>query len=882
MNRVKLFFSLILILALGSFLWRVSNADIETRENFAPLFPFLISYDNLDCTTSMEHLLDAPAGKYGFIRIEEGHFANDAGRINFNGTNLTGPANFPTHEQAGPLAERLAHFGINCVRLHYMDADYGNFRNDREPGIIANDLQTQRNLDSLQLDKLDYLIAAFKKRGIYVNINLHVARFWDERDGFGGKDKRPWADKGLDNFEPRMIDLQKEYARKLLTHVNPYTGMAYTDDPCVAMIEINNENALFREFHDGAIDRLPEPYAGEFQKQWNVWLRKKYPSGEALSRAWKKVNIPLNGDQIEEGRFDKEIQIDGKKWQLDLGSAEASVSSEEGVLKVYVNRPGNDLFPKLYRSISIKKNQPYTLTFRIRSVGEARSGILGMAVADQKNGWRSLGLLRQITVDSAWKTYTFSFVATEDSEDAQFQLTRFNNSLYEIDDLSFQHGAAWNIDPLKLYREGNVPVLYKMGYAPTEVTRDFYQFLVDTEQKYWTGIHRFLKDELKVKSVISGTQLGYSPPFVQAELDYIDVHSYWCHPGPVNPNWQIRNESMVNSMTSIRTLASQRIDGKPYTVSEYNHPFPNQYGAEGQPMLRAYGRFQGWDGVFEYTYNHRSDFTPNHNSYFFSMMARTDVLAHLPACAGMYLRGDVREAESAIVVPLGYGEYFDRLVSSKAVGAGVSIKGIDQKHTLLHKTAVELLNEKEAASSVVDKKIPGSQKVFVSDTEELTWNIEKPDSGYFTVNTPNTKLFTGFPAGRLIKLGGVELSIGKTRLDWATISLVSRNAAGFGEDNKPTSILLCATGLVENKGMMIRQLSGKQITLSDWGGDTMLAEGIPAIITFSDNRLKVTCFALGPDGKRIKEVPVKKMEDGRIRIIIDPLYQTIWYEIDMR
>lgn len=229
------------------------SCGIQTTDEFAPMFPFLISYDSPDNATSMVHLLDAPAGKHGFIRIENGRFVNDAGPVRLHATNLTGPANFPLHEQADKLSARLARFGINCVRLHYMDNYYGNFRNERQQGIIADDTTTQRNLDPSQLDRLDYMIATFKKQGIYVNINLHVARFWDERDGFTDKGKRPSRDKGLDNFEPRMIELQKEYARKLLTHVNPYTGLAYTDDPCVAMVEINNENALFRQFFSGKI-----------------------------------------------------------------------------------------------------------------------------------------------------------------------------------------------------------------------------------------------------------------------------------------------------------------------------------------------------------------------------------------------------------------------------------------------------------------------------------------------------------------------------------------------------------------------------------------------------------------------------------------------------
>lgn len=106
---------------------------------------------------------------------------------------------------------------------------------------------------------------------------------------------------------------------------------------------------------------------------------------------------------------------------------------------------------------------------------------------------------------------------------------------------------------------------------------------------------------------------------------------------------------MVNSLSCIQRLAGQRVHGMAYTVSEYNHPFPDQFGAEGQPMLRAYGRFQGWDGVFEYTYNHEPDFEPRRNTYFLSIAARTDVLAHFPACAAIYLRGDVQEAKSTVV-----------------------------------------------------------------------------------------------------------------------------------------------------------------------------------------------------------------------------------------
>jgi len=873
------------IVCVCGFAW---SLPVSGAEAFAPLFPFVISYDGPDNASSVAHLLDAPAGKHGFVRVENGRFVNGAGAVRLHATNITGPANFPPHETADKLAARLARFGINCVRLHFMDTMYANFMPGELPGILANDPATQRNFDPVQVEKLDYMIAAFKKRGIYVDMNLHVGRTWDERDGFTGKDKRPWADKGLDNFEPRMIELQKEYAKKLMTHVNPYTGLAYTDEPCVAVVEINNENALFNQYHGGAIDRLPEPYASEFRRQWNVWLAKKYATTDALVQAWKWVATPLRDEQIPEGSFAQPIRVDGKKWIFQLSSAEATCGVSNGVLRIDVTRDGDEFFPKLFRTLSVKNDQPYTLSFKIRRTRGAGNATLGLAVADTKDGWRSLGVLQQITVGSAWKSITCPFLAADDCAAAKLYLTRFKKGTYEIDDLSFQSGAKSDFDVAGRIEEGTVPTLGANGYAPRQVVRDFTQFLVDTEHAYWVGIYDYLKKELKVKSVVSGTQLGYSPPYVQAELDYIDNHSYWCHPSGKDllhsqKDWKIRNESMVNSLACIQGLAAQRILGKPYTVSEYGHPFPNQYGAEGQPMLRAYGAFQGWDGVFEYSYNHYpAEYEPQgHPWCYFDMVARTDILAHLPACAAIFLRCDVREAITTVVGTTDYAAYFNRLSTSKSVEVGIGALGFDARQTLLHKTAVDL-SGKQGSTPASGEKISGTQKVFVSDTGELTWNREEPGAGYWTVNTANTKLFTGFPKGRTVALGGVTLAVGPTRLGWATVSLVSRHATGFGESGRAASILLAATGVAENKGQEVLPLSKDEITLSDWGKGPVCTEGIPATLVLPSVPSKTTCFALDPSGNRKRPIPVAEAEGGGSKIVVGPEFETVWYEIEIR
>ena len=149
-------------------------------------FPFVVSYGGATNATSVAHFLDAPAGKHGFVRVRGGEFVTDAGPIRFNGTNLTGPANFPKHADADKLAARLSRLGINCVRLHYMDTWYKPFMPDgtRAQGILDDDTTTQRKLSPSQLDKLDYLVAALKKAGIYVR---RVACRRRDRDRVGGR-----------------------------------------------------------------------------------------------------------------------------------------------------------------------------------------------------------------------------------------------------------------------------------------------------------------------------------------------------------------------------------------------------------------------------------------------------------------------------------------------------------------------------------------------------------------------------------------------------------------------------------------------------------------------------------------------------------------------
>jgi len=74
----------------------------------------------------LSRFLDAPAGKGGFVRVQDGHFVKaDGSRLRLWGVNLTAASCFPSKDLAPRIADDLARFGFNIARFDHLDADWG-------------------------------------------------------------------------------------------------------------------------------------------------------------------------------------------------------------------------------------------------------------------------------------------------------------------------------------------------------------------------------------------------------------------------------------------------------------------------------------------------------------------------------------------------------------------------------------------------------------------------------------------------------------------------------------------------------------------------------------------------------------------------------------
>jgi hypothetical protein len=263
-----------------------SPTDMDSQPAFVVQWP-----QQVDSPADVSFLLEAPAGKNGLIGIKDGHLSYpDGRRFRIWGVNVTGRGGLPAGNDAPRIALNLARVGINCVRFHFMDGPAPG-------GIIAPGRDDTQELDPGQMDRMDYFIAQLKQRGIYSDLNLNVIRPYKAGDGV--KDFQ-WLGfgKAITFFDDRVLELERQYARALLTHTNPYTGSAYAREPAIAIVEMLNENSLVEAWGDGRLRGtntrsnggtwadIPPSYAAELTDQYNAWLR-QHRSADQLMR-WRQ------------------------------------------------------------------------------------------------------------------------------------------------------------------------------------------------------------------------------------------------------------------------------------------------------------------------------------------------------------------------------------------------------------------------------------------------------------------------------------------------------------------------------------------------------------------------------------------------------------------
>jgi hypothetical protein len=235
----------------------------------------------------LSFLNDKPAGKRGFVQVhgDELRFA-DGTPARFWGANLAGYGLFVDRAAFGAQARRMARLGYNLIRIHHHDSTGWV-----DPTVIDKSRRDTRRLDATGLDAVDWWIKCLKDEGIYVWLDLHVGRLFvrgDEIPGIREIERQNGQAFGFCYLNAALQERMREFQAAYLSHVNPYTELAYKDDPAVIGVLVTNENDLTQHFGNLMLRDKDNPHHQDlFERAARAWADGVGADFDAALRTWE-------------------------------------------------------------------------------------------------------------------------------------------------------------------------------------------------------------------------------------------------------------------------------------------------------------------------------------------------------------------------------------------------------------------------------------------------------------------------------------------------------------------------------------------------------------------------------------------------------------------
>ncbi len=852
-------------------------------QNFSGGFNFYLPPDD---TASTKFLPQFPLKDIStdFISANNnGNFSVDGNPIRFWGTNLVADAAFPDKSKAWFIAGRLRKMGFNLVRFHHMDNNWGG-------GSLFIQGQSTRNLNPATLDNLEYLIFNLKKNNVYANINLNVSRTFNSKDGVEGADSLVDYAKGVTIFDPQLISLQKEYAKKLLTHVNPYTQLSLADDPVMAMVEIINENSLYRFWRDGKLKFFNEGgqliyrHAKMLDSLWISFLQDKYSSTVNIQKAWNENQTPAgNANQILNGEF--EFLPVTSNWILEKHeTASAEITKDNtnpfaGFFSAKVNitsATGTNWHLQWKQiNLSVIKDSTYLIKFFARSDVNKKIDVAVM----RDNSPYTYYSGAQFSLTPEWKEYSFSFKANET-----------NNGQTRLSFEFAQTGNFW-FDNISLVRAGQKGLLAGESLENKNIKRidfkdcvafsdervkDISEFYITLQNNFYSEMKSYLKDSLHVKAPIIGTNWNVGPADLttQAQMDYIDNHAYWDHPQfPKEPwsgyDWLINNNAMVKADggTIPDLFAGTPVVGKPYTVSEYNHAYPNKYQAEALMFTTAYCSFHNADGIMFFDYNSSRDWETDKINSYFSINRNPVMMSLSPSCAFAFRNNYISKAKETIEI--NYTAAKVKLLPKEDGGGWAGVSLFPKKLALLHSVRTKSFNAAATTDFTALTAFPVNP--YKTDTEEITYDTD----GILKINSPKFIGAVGFlNEFQNEQIGNLKVlnADGFAAFDWITLT---DDSLSISEKS-----LFTISTEAQNSGMI---WDGENTFHDKWGNAPTQVHPIQLEAELKINADSIRIFPLTAEGKANNNLFETALPDaGNIFYVNFDLgkWKTMWFGIE--
>ncbi|HEY3253086.1 MAG TPA: hypothetical protein VGJ91_04025, partial [Polyangiaceae bacterium] len=366
---------------------------------------------------------------------------------------------------------------------------------------------------------------------------------------------------------------------------------------------------------------------------------------------------------------------------------------------------------------------------------------------------------------------------------------------------------------------------------------DYGQYLRELERNSVLSLTQFVRAELGLQSMLINSQAsfgGLAGVLREAEAsDFIDVHGSWAQKG--------QSQTHAPDTGTLSQLASYRVFGKPFVVSEYAVAAPNDYAAEMFPLLIGIAGLQDWDAVFAFAYaDHKRDYEPKRINGVFDLAGHPAKLAFLTSAAAAFRRGLVAPAQSRI--ELAVPEQPSALpYAEDALPKLWSEHGVPLSAAAIRQLGITL---RPGSGDVTASYATRASGPLGSDTGELLWDAQGKHAR-FSIDAPALKAVCGLLDSSALKFSGVSFEFQDFSPGFACAMLLSL-------DDRPIEsarrLLFSVSGLAQSNGTgpTLAQYVPVSVTLPRglWHADALDGAGKPthslAVVNAAESKISTT------------------------------------------
>lgn len=848
--------------------------------------------DSLDVDTTLVVGSFERAGEHGRIVSRDGHlWTPDSSRFRIVGTTVRLNACFPDSATAVRMARRLRALGINTVQ--FMQFDYTYYQ---PYSILASGpTSTGGGLDSANTQRFDWLLYQLREHGIYYGFLFHS--IWRPRPGDGVRqvDSTGWGTRTPIFFDPAVQRVHRDVMKLVLEHINPYTGIAYKDDPALIYVGPVEESSLTVYWaytkdvvasnpagsrvvgmeHLQLIDSLYQEFL----------LGKGYTTTAALSQAWRLR--PTNTDeQVRNGGFDD--PFDQTSWTLVANanleaqailqfSETEKVSGDFGG-RIRIGRPSNNgavggIY--LYQALAqATRGHGYRLSMWLKTTPEQQSRRFRVDIRNNGYPYDNYGLTQTVEITSEWKKYDFDFIAKSTDEGSVIMIAYMGMDPGDvfIDDVSFTEIAVPGVRPGESMENRTIQRLpFSDAFVSPQRAADQAEFYLACQEALLEGDRLFLRDTVGTATLLTPGRRVYDARDRYAARNY-DFFSYY----------EFRSSALSflqeTGGSSSWVHSAQNMENKPYVMSGLGYQYPRPYLPEVGVVMPAYAGLHDWDGIhFSYftaaprTGNWRVD-----SLNYWDMYDKPHVLTMLPFASNMLRRFDVQPSEKTLTLnntsaalqnPLFY--------STQAYSLSL---GADGRMGLFRRIVMnpELQAEESYLPQLDISPLANTVDLTALDAENRQIFFDATKS-LMRVVTPRTLAVAGKLAGEIVSEADVVVEQPSAG-EFTTVVLQSLTDSAIVTSARNLCVI-GARGL--NNGA---QFAEDNATLEKWGQGGMMLEGRTIRMTLRApgwDSCHVT--PLGADARPIlgKRRSVTPSVTGRFALSFETnVDQTPWYIVE--